>query len=1142
MNTTPAYPPSSPSVRWTLRSAVALPATLLLAGITQAQVAPSAPPPEQAEPVTLNPFTVTSERDEGYQAQSTLAGSRLSTPLKDVGAAISIYTKDFMTDIGATNANDLLVFATGMEASGSQANFSGTNASIGEAQVVGDGPRTDPQSGSRSRGLGAPTYTRNYFATNISVDGYNTASVTVNRGPNAILFGVGSPSGVVDNALITADLNRNRHKVEFRLADTGGTRTVIDFNRVLIPKQLALRVAAVDDQENYKQKPAYENKARIFGTATYMPFRSTTISANFEKGQTRANRPITVLPFDSINSYWLETRQTYDWALFDDPARNPAAASQNAATRPANLPYPIGQAQIFGAIIVPYDNTGGNTGPGLAFRSTTPNNGSLTAPTANAVRNSLFHPLVNQDRAADTIAFYETFNIGEGGLSSALFPGGVRPAGLKMQGFTNYDVFPFHKRQIDETSFQSEDFSTFNFSVAQTGWRDRGGNDRLGIELVYNAEEYERYANNAFFAQGNGNHIRIDPNVRLPDGRLNPNVGRPYVAGAAAAQLNYFEVERENVRATAFYRHDFRDMFPEAGKWLGRHTLTGLYEEYRVKDTPTNSTRLRMFGETAEAIGSAPTNFNRLPNAFVYLGPSILDGSDLRLEPIRIQPLTGGITVPTTWFKAPLGLVNGQLTQGDIVTTDSTIEEGINGFQPRYELIKSKAIVLQSYWLQDHVVTTVGWRNDKDYLLRFPTRNYTTDPTRTRIFLREVDFPSTPPFNAGGNTRSLSVVLRWPQRLLRLPDGMDASVFYNESDNFTPDAGRITAENVPIAPPRGDTEEYGISVSLFHDKLNLRLNRYETNQVNASRGGTYGNAINNFWRQLAGFWNGQVNSTPQFDRIADVERLLNIFPETKALLNFQRVVNPATGAVSSTENVLPTFSDTQDFVSKGTEIEIVYNPTRQWRIALNAANQETTLSNLAPGARSAIEKLIPFWNEFKDTPRAASDQWGGPGVPFPSTNAEHLGTLVQRDVLIPYATLLAQEGAVSSEQRKWRVNLVTNYQFGRSGPLKGFSVGTGIRWQSKYALGYPTDFNPDGSVFVDIENPYWSGSDTNVDAWVGYNRKIFNDRVNWRVQLNVRNLVGSGDPIAITVQPDGSPATTRLPPEKRVYLTNTFEF
>ncbi len=1118
-------------------------AGLLSAALT-AQQAPvsSTPSPEETEPVALNPFTVTSERDEGYQAQSTLAGSRLSTPLKDVGAAISIYTKDFMTDIGATNANDLLVFATGMEASGSQANFSGTNASIGDSQVVGDGPRTNPQSGSRSRGLGAPTYTRNYFATDIGIDGYNTSSVTVNRGPNAILFGVGSPSGVVDNSLITADLNRNRSKVEFRLADTGGTRAAIDFNRVLIAKKLALRIAALDDQEKYKQKPSFENKQRLFGTATFMPFRSTTISANFETGKTRANRPITVLPFDSINEFWLATRQPYDWSFFDDPARNPAAASQNAGTRPANLPFAIGQAQIFGAIIIPYDNIGANGGPGTSFRSVAGNNGSLTAPTANSVRNSLFHPLLNRDLAADTIAFYETFNIGEGGLSAALFPDGVRPAGIKMQGFTNYDAFPFHKRQIDETSRQGDDFRTYNVSFAQTGWRDSGGVDRLGVELVYNREDYERYANNAFFSQGNGNHIRIDPNVTLPNGQPNPNVGRPYVSGAAAAQLNYFEAERENIRATAFFRHDFRDRFPNAGKWLGRHTVTGLYEEYSVKDTPSNSTRLRMFGQAAEAISSAPTSFNRLPNAFVYLGDSILDGRDLRLEPIRIRPLSNGQTTNTAWFQAPLGLVNGQLTQGQIVSTESTVVEGINGFQPRYELIKSKALVLQSYWLQDHVITTVGWRNDKDFLLRQPTRNYTTDPTRVRIMLDEVEFPSEPPFNAGGNTRSLSVVVRWPQKLLRLPDGMDASIFYNESDNFTPDAGRITAENTPIAPPRGDTEEYGVSLSLFHDKLNLRVNRFETSQVNASRGGTYGAAVNNFWRQLASFWNGQVNSTPQFDRIADVERLLNIFPETKALLNFQRVVNPLTGVVGSSENVLPTFSDTQDFVSKGTEIEIVYNPTRQWRIALNAANQETTLSNLAPGARSAIEKLIPFWNEFKDTPRAGSDVWGGPAVPFPTTNGEHLGNQVQRDVLVPYATLLAQEGGVSSEQRKWRVNLVTNYRFGRGGLLDGFSVGTGVRWQSKYALGYPTSFNPDGSVDVEIDNPYWSGTDTNVDGWVGYTRKILNDKVNWRVQLNVRNIIGTGDPIAVTVQPDGRAAATRLPPERRVYLTNTFEF
>jgi len=221
---------------------------------------------------------------------------------------------------------------------------------------------------------------------------------------------------------------------------------------------------------------------------------------------------------------------------------------------------------------------------------------------------------------------------------------------------------------------------------------------------------------------------------------------------------------------------------------------------------------------------------------------------------------------------------------------------------------------------------------------------------------------------------------------------------------------------------------------------------------------------------------------------------------------------------------------------------VVYNPTRQWRIAFNLAKQETVVSNLAPYAKATIAKLLPVWEKYKNTPRAGSTTWGGPGVAFPATDPEHLGTLVQRDVLIPYATLLAQEGVVSSEQRKWRANLVTNYQFGRSTPLKGFSIGSGVRWQDRFALGYPTSFKPDGSVFVDVKNPFWSDDDLNVDAWVGYTRKLYRDKINWKVQLNFRNVIGSTDPIAITVQPDGSPAAMRLPPEKRIYLTNTFEF
>lgn len=60
--------------------------------------------------VELSPFVVETSRDVGYLAQNTLAGSRLNTSLKDTGAAISVLTKEFLSDIGATNMKDVILF------------------------------------------------------------------------------------------------------------------------------------------------------------------------------------------------------------------------------------------------------------------------------------------------------------------------------------------------------------------------------------------------------------------------------------------------------------------------------------------------------------------------------------------------------------------------------------------------------------------------------------------------------------------------------------------------------------------------------------------------------------------------------------------------------------------------------------------------------------------------------------------------------------------------------------------------------------------------------------------------------------------------------------------------------------------------
>ena len=241
--------------------------------------------PKDEAAFILNPFTVQSERDTGYQAQSSLAGSRLNTPIKDLAAGISVLTRDFITDVGATNINELLIFSAGAEAAGSQGNFGAASA-----DDTGNAVRNSPQSATRTRGLAAPTNTRGFFTTAIPLDEYNTDFVTVNRGANAILFGIGSPAGVIDTTLVGASLSKNSSKIAHRYGDTGSNRLSLALNRVLLPQKLAIRLNAVKDDERFKQEPAFENKERLYGALTWKPLTKTTVRGSYEKVRINSNK------------------------------------------------------------------------------------------------------------------------------------------------------------------------------------------------------------------------------------------------------------------------------------------------------------------------------------------------------------------------------------------------------------------------------------------------------------------------------------------------------------------------------------------------------------------------------------------------------------------------------------------------------------------------------------------------------------------------------------------------------------------------------------------------------------------------------------------------------------------------------------
>jgi hypothetical protein len=154
-----------------------------------------------------------------------------------------------------------------------------------------------------------------------------------------------------------------------------------------------------------------------------------------------------------------------------------------------------------------------------------------------------------------------------------------------------------------------------------------------------------------------------------------------------------------------------------------------------------------------------------------------------------------------------------------------------------------------------------------------------------------------------------------------------------------------------------------------------------------------------------------------------------------------------------------------------------------------------------------------------------------------------MGVYINRaDVGQAYLAAKALSGSNNPEVREYRVNFLGNYTF-TDGRLEGWNIGGAFRYQDAAAAGYPKIVDPISGFYVsDVFNPYFDDSTFFVDAWVGYRTKIFNERVDWRIQLNIRNLFADKDPVAVQFQPDGSAARVSIPVPRQFVISNTFTF
>ena len=95
---------------------------------------------------------------------------------------------------------------------------------------------------------------------------------------------------------------------------------------------------------------------------------------------------------------------------------------------------------------------------------------------------------------------------------------------------------------------------------------------------------------------------------------------------------------------------------------------------------------------------------------------------------------------------------------------------------------------------------------------------------------------------------------------------------------------------------------------------------------------------------------------------------------------------------------------------------------------------------------------------------------------------------------------------------------------------------------SAAAIGYPVIRNEFDNPVQDFSNPYNGGDRLRVDAFFGYNRPLMDGKIDWSVQLNVRNLLNDYDLIEVAANPDGRVVGWAIPTPMTWQLRNTFRF
>lgn len=531
----------------------------------------------------------------------------------------------------------------------------------------------------------------------------------------------------------------------------------------------------------------------------------------------------------------------------------------------------------------------------------------------------------------------------------------------------NLALIPRNSNLAGPGAVRDIDYKTY--SVVYENWVS----EAFSFELAYNHQrnDFLGYDGSAgamsrYGYLGDSSSVWGDAaNWLPPEGNwaANPYAGQLYVENNWTRRTNW--VESDNFRGTASYEFDLGA--------FGRHNLAGMFQRTLRDSYGREESEVwtgAAFGEAWDRSREfAEFDSNRVFRRYYFENG---DASAIHVPswetPLTYQHWSG--TYQSGWVP------NQEINDVDL-TQDTFLLAG------------------QSYFLDDRLVMTLGFRRDK------------VDETKLGA-IRDAngawatDVPSAIQRDLTADTMSLGAVYHLTRNVSLAANTSNARNLPNVNQRI------IGLDFAPM--PKGVGMDVGLRFNLLGGKLYAAANYYTTDYENTAEWGDIGTNIrdrnNTFLRSFA-----------DAGLITPAERDARLLVANSYL---------------------------EDRRSDGWELELIANPLPNWKVTANFTITNVEKTNIMTEVQAWAEEATAYWLSVA----GPTYNFGGGDWDTLSNQIGWMQDGIYREV--------AFDGRQARGEREFGSSLYTNYSF-TDGPLRGFSIGGGVRYRSPNGITYTYD-------------------------------------------------------------------------------------